>query len=318
MKTQMLITLTGLFLWAGGTLSAQTSNLVFYCNEGERFYVILNGIRQNPDPETNVKITGCDQPYYKVKLIFENPNLLPLEKNLSFNPGTETVFAVKKNNKGEWVIRWQSETPIASIPPPPTDQHICVYTTTPATTTTVTTTTTTVTGTGITPPPTGGVSIDINAGEQGFGVNMNVGTTQGVHTHETTTMTYSTTTTSGNTGINTPAETVYILPGYNGPTGCPRPMNDNDFSGVKQSVSSKSFEDSKLQIAKQVTSSNCLLSSQVKEIMLLFTFENTRLDFAKYAYSYTFDTGNYYKVNDAFSFESSIDELNEYIQAVRK
>jgi hypothetical protein len=47
--------------------------------------------------------------------------------------------------------------------------------------------------------------------------------------------------------------------------------------------------------------------------MLLFTFENNRLDFAKFAYAYTFDTGNYYLVNDAFTFETSIDELNAYI-----
>ena len=48
--------------------------------------------------------------------------------------------------------------------------------------------------------------------------------------------------------------------------------------------------------------------------MLLFTFEDTRLDLAKYAYGHTFDIGNYYKLNDAFTFESSIDELNKYIR----
>jgi hypothetical protein len=46
--------------------------------------------------------------------------------------------------------------------------------------------------------------------------------------------------------------------------------------------------------------------------MLLFDFESTRLTFAKFAYKYTFDKGNYYKVNDAFQFESSIEELNQF------
>ena len=54
---------------------------------------------------------------------------------------------------------------------------------------------------------------------------------------------------------------------------------------------------------------------QVKGIMGVFGFEDTKLDFAKYAYERTYDIGNYYKVNDAFSFETSVEELNEYIQA---
>ena len=105
----------------------------------------------------------------------------------------------------------------------------------------------------------------------------------------------------------------YVLPGYSGPIGCPYPMSPTDFATAKSSISSKSFEDSKLTIAKQIFGSNCLLSSQVKEIMSLFSFEDSKLEFAKFAYGKTYDTGNYFKVNDAFTFESSIDELNTYI-----
>jgi len=46
----------------------------------------------------------------------------------------------------------------------------------------------------------------------------------------------------------------------------------------------------------------------------LFAFEDSRLNFAKFAYAYTLDLGNFYKVNDAFTFETSVDELNRYIQ----
>ncbi|HNQ83646.1 MAG TPA: DUF4476 domain-containing protein, partial [Bacteroidales bacterium] len=58
-----------------------------------------------------------------------------------------------------------------------------------------------------------------------------------------------------------------------------------------------------------------MLCIQVKEIMKLFSFEESRLEFAKYAYGYTYDLSNFYIVNDAFSFESSIDELNKYIRS---
>jgi hypothetical protein len=52
--------------------------------------------------------------------------------------------------------------------------------------------------------------------------------------------------------------------------------------------------------------------------MSIFDFEATRLDFAKYAYGRTFDIGNYYKVNDVFDFETSISDLNAYINSYRR
>ena len=54
--------------------------------------------------------------------------------------------------------------------------------------------------------------------------------------------------------------------------------------------------------------------TQVKEILNLFDFETTKLEVAKFAYGYTYDKGNYYQLNDAFNFESSIDDLNNYIK----
>ena len=92
-------------------------------------------------------------------------------------------------------------------------------------------------------------------------------------------------------------------------------MSQTDFNDVKSSLSSKTFESDKLTLAKQIFDSNCLLSSQVKQVMGLFTYEDSKLEFAKYAYGRTYDLGNYYKVNDVFTYSSSIDELNSYIQS---
>ncbi len=110
-----------------------------------------------------------------------------------------------------------------------------------------------------------------------------------------------------------PPPTVDYLPGYNGPVGCPVPMSPEGFREAKTSVDEKTFEDSKLTMAKQIISMNCLLSRQVKELMLLLTFESSRLDLAKFAFNHTYDLGNYYLVNDAFTFESSIKELDDFI-----
>ena len=84
-------------------------------------------------------------------------------------------------------------------------------------------------------------------------------------------------------------------------------MNEPDFAEAQRSVSSKNFEDSKMTIAKQITGANCLTADQVKRMMRTFTFEDSKLEYAKFAYRKTFDIGNYYKLNDAFEFESRME-----------
>ena len=146
---------------------------------------------------------------------------------------------------------------------------------------------------------------DINVNMGGMGIDMNVNIRESYTESYTTTTTSTTTSAGGNDH--------YVMRGYNGPIGCPWPMDDNQFADALRSVSSKSFDDDKFTVAKQITGSNCLTADQVKRMMLEIDFESTRLDYAKFAYNRTFDLGNYYKLNDAFDFSSSIDELNDYI-----
>lgn len=287
------------------------SNLVFYAEQGEKFFVVLNGIRQNATAETNVKVTDLPQPYYKVKIIFENESLPQIDKTLNFNPNMESVFAIKQNKKGEYVVRWQSETPIAQAPAPAPSQSVVTYTTTaPAVSMSVTeTTTTTTVGSGSRSGEN--VSVGVNMG--GFGMDMNVNINDPYMNESTqTTSSYSTTTTTTTTSSQ-PAATTYTTTTTTG--GCSYAMSPGDFASAKSSISAKSFADSQMAMAKQILNSNCMTSQQVKEVMMIFDFEDNKLEFAKYAYGYTFDPNNFYKVNDAFDFESSIEELDAYIQS---
>jgi hypothetical protein len=145
------------------------------------------------------------------------------------------------------------------------------------------------------------VNIDVNMGGMGIDMNVNI--------NETYSETHTTTTTTS-TGAG---QDHYVMQGYSGAIGCPWPMDDNQFSDALRSVSTKSFDDDKFTVAKQVTGANCLTADQVKRMMMELDFEDTKLDYAKFAYDKTFDIGNYYKLNDAFDFSSSIDELNEHI-----
>jgi hypothetical protein len=93
----------------------------------------------------------------------------------------------------------------------------------------------------------------------------------------------------------------------------PECMNPEQFSRVLRMISSQNFESTRLQVANQVAASNALSSQQVTAIMHVFAFESTRLEFARNTYHRVTDPQNYYLVNNAFRFSSSIDELYNFI-----
>jgi len=108
--------------------------------------------------------------------------------------------------------------------------------------------------------------------------------------------------------------------GYGTPPPPPPPshyamcMNTGDFNRALSIIQNESFENSKLNTAKQISSNNNLCVSQIVQICRLFSFEQTKLDFAKYAYRYCVDPNNYYLLNDVFSFAASKDELRKFIE----
>ncbi len=324
-----LIISTNMFAQMGGPNDGLSGNLIVFSEDGQKFYLILNGIRQNDLPETNVKVTNLTAPYYSAKIIFEDKNIPMIEKKMLYiqddrGQPYETNYHIINTKDGSRALRMFVQ--VAMVLAPPTEPGVkeIKYTTVakaPITYSTTTTTTTTTVNDGTTNSninTNGNVGANVNVNVDGVGLGMNVNINDPyLNSNATTTTTYSTTTTTTSTNTNTNGGVITEQPymsGYTGPTGCNGwPMKDADFNSAKASISSKSFEESKLTTAKQVANSNCLTASQVKQIMDLFSFEDSRLDFAKHAYAHTFDVGNYFKVNDAFKFESSIDDLNSFI-----
>lgn len=338
---------------------AQANNLVVFSQDGYKFTLIVNGLRQNENPETNVKVTGLTAPNYKVRVIFADANLAPIDQNVYMMYGGEDLHGKElicsiDNTKKGLKLRPNSVADLTTTAGPgqvvyqfnpsgnatQTSSYSTTTTTTEApaqtqtqgasvtmnvggtptgatTTTTVsdpnagnsssstTTTTTTTTGTAN--------GANVNMGMPGVGININIndgmgGTSTSSTTTTTTTSSSTTTTTGGTTTTTAPAPAP-------APAGCVYPMSSSDFAAAKKSISGQSFEDGKLKVAKQVLNTNCMSCAQVKEIMALFSFEENKLEWAKFAYGKTTDPNNYYQLNDGFSFSTSVDELNEYIES---
>lgn len=90
-------------------------------------------------------------------------------------------------------------------------------------------------------------------------------------------------------------------------------MKKEDFDDLKKSINNRNFESTNSAAVKTAIDNNFLSSEQVKELLKFFTFEDTKLEIAKYSYKKVCDKNNFFKVYDAFDFESSITELKNYI-----
>ncbi|MET0391739.1 MAG: DUF4476 domain-containing protein [Chitinophagaceae bacterium] len=104
---------------------------------------------------------------------------------------------------------------------------------------------------------------------------------------------------------------------YDNHYGYESSLDSRSFERVLQSIEKEWLESNKLKSATQVVTTNRLTAAQVKELVLLFNMESNKLTLAKQAYTNTVDKRNYSIINDAFSFNSSKDELARFIRTSR-
>ena len=91
------------------------------------------------------------------------------------------------------------------------------------------------------------------------------------------------------------------------------PMGKADLAAALKAVEAAGKDEDKLITAKELITSNCLLVSQVKEFCVLFKTEKTKLAFAKFAYKFTSDKKNYTELQKLFSQETNRKELEKFI-----
>ncbi|MGV3697433.1 DUF4476 domain-containing protein [Flavobacterium sp.] len=288
-------------------------HLTIFSEDGDKFTLILNGEVINDVPQTNLRVEDLDQPYYNAKIRFEDKSLMDLTKNnleLTDIDGIfcDVTYKIKrdKNNKSKMKMNYFSSIPVRPNFIPASNVHVIHYgqpapqqvIVQPVGGVSQTTTTTTT--------QSGGASVGVgmNVGGINMGISINEGTGSGTITQTTTT----TTSHSGNVAI---VESQPIIRGCGG-NSC---MTSGNFNAALATIKKQSFEDTRLKTAKQVVSANCLNVDQIMQIANTFNFEDNKLDFAKYAYSYCIEPRNYFKLNGIFSFSSNVDELSDYVQS---
>jgi len=92
-------------------------------------------------------------------------------------------------------------------------------------------------------------------------------------------------------------------------------VSNTDYNQIKSSIEKERFASTKVTVAKQaLQAKKCFTVEQIIGVLQLFTFEDNKLEMAKFAYDYCIDRENYYRVNDVFTFSSSKDELSRFLQ----
>ena len=98
--------------------------------------------------------------------------------------------------------------------------------------------------------------------------------------------------------------------------GCTNPMEEPNFYASREMITNAPFDGPKLTQAKSLADKNCLTTTQIIDVIYIFSGESSRLNFAKYAYQHCWDPGNYDNVKEVLR-SSSQGELEHYIESLK-
>lgn len=348
-------------------LNAQ-SNLGVFNNSGQPFYVVLNGIRQNSKPETNVQVSQIKNGSYAVKVIFADGKTPDIDKNFMIDaPYDITTRIVFKKGIGKLQLMGMEPThgviqeavvyrpnDAANYSDAGLNMNMNIQETPNSTiqTSNTTNTTTTTTTNGTIPDENvnlnmnlsvGGVNLNLNANANGSGLGTSATVTE---TTSSTTSISSTTTTSSNsvstnTGMNQTTNNMsnqvnaniqmngnsqMIQNQQNSQNQTNTPLQQaanssrvnctktmNRLEAFKAELQEQSFEEDRLEALQLAMKTTCLTSAQAEQLLDLFTFDENRLEVAKYLSDRLTDRDNAGALAKKLTFDSNKMEYRRYI-----
>ena len=319
------------------------SNFTVFNNGGQKFFLIMNGIKQNSLAQTNVEVSGVKNGGYSVKLIFEDGKTGDIDKNFFIESASDiNTKIVFKKGKGKLqlvsmvpTVSAQSGSDVVIFRP----DNNAVYSDTPVITQTITQSTgngnagiqINVSGTegqtpnNATPNGTqggnGSIGISIADPISGENINMNVGVTinDGTNTNGQTNInqnsstTTITTTTSSNTSTNvkpantTPKPVTQVAVN----TGCKNTLTNSTV--FIEDLKLQSFEDDRVDALKLALVNTCLYAADAEKIMDLFTFDANQLTAAKLLFDRLLDKDKASTLTKHITFDSTKMEFRNYI-----
>jgi hypothetical protein len=330
-----------------GFVSISQSNFTVFNNDGKQFYVIMNGIKQNSVPQTNVFVSGIKNGSYSVKVIFADGVTGDLNKNFFIEePSDITTRVVFNDGKGKLQLigmaptagAMQEETAVVyrSNDSAIYTDAVVVNQTITTTNTTSTTNTTNSANNSMNSGETINMNVGMNTGmtNQGMNVNINItdptmnngngnvnmnigvngnGTqTNGNTQYSQTTTSTTVTSTGGNIQTsNSNYGTVSNNSTVNTQGNC-RNILDNAPKMVED-LKDLMMDDDKVDAIKLDLESYCLTASQAYKLVETLSFESSRLEASKFLFNRMIDKDKGNTLLPLFTFDSSKMEYREYM-----
>lgn len=99
------------------------------------------------------------------------------------------------------------------------------------------------------------------------------------------------------------------------PAAPPCNLSVAEFNQMKATIQAQRFENTRISGMRQaLRSKKCISTAQVRELLKMFSFEASKLDLAKFAHEFVHDKDNYYTVSEEFSFDSSKEDFNRFLE----
>lgn len=96
-----------------------TPGIVVFSEAGEKFWLIVDGTKENDKPATKAWKNNITKQNVKIRIVFQDSKMLPLDQNIFITDALSgekfhTSYAIKKKSNGKYVVRVVSAKPITN------------------------------------------------------------------------------------------------------------------------------------------------------------------------------------------------------------
>lgn len=295
-------------------------SLNVFSQNADKFYLYLNGVKQNDVAQSNVRISNIPGLYYNVRIVFKDSKLATIVKNnVVISDGEDNlmdaVYRVRRDNTGRPRFNFYAMTAVKENFTAPNGMFVYDFEKADSASNNKTAAATTNTNASKKNISTVKGSItNLKVSDPVSPYSSSKTTAKNSNKQSNTRQAAEPTATAGKPVVATETKkdnTTAAIPGNKKCNGWP--MGKGDLAAGKKMIEQGGTEEEKLSIAQDFIVSNCLTASQVIEFCSMFKSEKSKLAFAKYAYKFTIDRNNYAEVNKTLSLEKSKKELNKFI-----
>ncbi len=310
-----------------------TGALTVFSEQGDSFFLYLNGEKQNETAQSNIRVENLDQLSYTVKIIFKDTKLNSITKtNVFVSDGDDVMMdATYKLSRTSWYpkLKFYGMNPVKSDYKAPAGLYVHRY------------------GNKVQKTGDGKISEPVKMPSQLPVVTIQQPSTDTVKqtkpelvkeaAGKNVQLTKENKQASEKVAVNNAATSKKTIPAEkkemvntvkkNGATNaglmirepegwiCQNewPMWKADFAMAKKKITEEKSETLKLASAKLLVNQSCLSCDEVAEIAGLLIQEDSRLEFVKFAFNHTIDFKNYGKVFRVLTSFKSKENLHQFI-----